>query len=85
MLRQRENKSISLKKETLNLLKIQADKKGIDLSAYIESILENKANNFELSNEYKSEMDNILNKHKKGNLKYFDKENFFKRIKLNEV
>ncbi len=43
----------------------------------MEYILKEKANTFELTDEYKAMMDDTLDKHQKGQLKYVSKEEFF--------
>jgi len=64
----------------LVLLQIQAEKEGRKLKNYMEHILREKANDFELTDEYKVMMDEMLDKHEKGELNYISKEAFFKRI-----
>lgn len=81
MLKNKKRKEITLEAETLTLLQIQARKEGRNLKNYMEHILREKANDFELSDEYKIMMDEILESHEKGKLKYINKEEFFERIK----
>jgi len=76
-----EKKEISLEKETVALLKIQAEKNGQKIINYMEKVLKEKANEFELTVNYKSMMDNLLEKHNNGELDYISKEDFFKQIK----
>jgi len=76
-----EKKEISLEKETVALLKIQAEKNGQKIINYMEKVLKEKANEFELTVNYKSMMDNLLEKHNNGELNYISKEDFFKQIK----
>ena len=47
----------------------------------MERVLKEKANEFELTDDYKIMMDNLLDKHDKGQLEYTSKEDFFKKIK----
>ncbi len=72
-------KEVSLDKETLLLLQIQAEKQGRKLKNYLEHILKEKAHEFELSDEYKMMMDELLDKHEKGEINYISKEEFFSR------
>lgn len=67
---QKIRKEISLDNETLALLKIQAEKEGRKLKNYMEHVLKEKANEFELTDEYKAMMDDLLEKHEKGQLNY---------------
>lgn len=76
MLETKSRKEISLDAQTISLLQIQADKQGRKLKNYMEHILKEQANSFELSDEYKSMMDEMLNKHENGQLKYFSEEQF---------
>lgn len=76
-----EKSEIALNKETLTLLKIQAEKVGENLINYMEKVLKEKANEFELSDDYKLMMDDLLEKHNKGELNYISEEAFFKRVK----
>lgn len=71
-------KEVSLDNQTLALLQIQAEKEGRKLKNYLEHILKQKANEFELSNEYKALMDERLNMHEKDKVKYTS----WKRLKI---
>ncbi len=74
-------KEITLEEKTLASLKIQAEKEGEKTINYMERVLKEKANEFELTDDYKIMMDNLLDKHDKGQLEYTSKEDFFKKIK----
>jgi hypothetical protein len=63
-------KEVSLDNQTLSLLQIQAEKQGRKLKNYLEFILKQKADEFELTDEYKDYMDKMLAKHEKGEIKY---------------
>jgi len=80
MLQNRKRKEVTLDNETLTLLQIQAEKEGRKLKNYMEHVLREKANDFQLTDEYKVMMDEMLDKHEKGELNYISKETFFKRI-----
>ncbi|MBN4047043.1 hypothetical protein JYU05_00695 [bacterium AH-315-P13] len=80
MIQDRKRKEVTLDNETLTLLQIQAEKEGRKLKNYMEHVLREKANDFELTDEYKVMMDEMLDKHEKGKLNYISKEEFFKRI-----
>jgi len=79
MLKDKKRKEITLDSDTIALLKIQAEKEGRKLKNYMEHILKDKANSFELSEDYKAMMDDILDKHYKGELKYISEDEFRKR------
>ncbi|WP_339884005.1 hypothetical protein [Polaribacter vadi] len=74
-------KEIILEEKTLASLKIQAEKEGEKIINYMERVLKEKANEFELTDDYKIMMDNLLDKHDKGQLEYISKEDFFKKMK----
>ena len=71
---EKTRKEISLDSKTLALLQIQAEKEGRKLKNYMEQILKEKANEFELSDEYKTTMDAMLLRHEKGEINYTDWE-----------
>ncbi|WP_128330712.1 hypothetical protein [Apibacter sp. HY039] len=73
-------KEVSLDNQTLALLQIQAEKEGRKLKNYLEHILKQKANEFELSDEYKTLMDEILAKHEKGEVNYTSWDSFKKSL-----
>ncbi|OEK09827.1 hypothetical protein A8C32_09965 [Flavivirga aquatica] len=81
MIQKRKRKEISLDNDTLALLQIQAEKEGRKLKNYMEHILREKANSFELTDEYKAMMDDMLDKHKKGQLNYTPWENVKKQLR----
>ena len=70
MIKSKNRKEISLDNETLAMLQIQAEKQGRKLKNYMEQILKEQANSFELTEEYKAMMDEMLKKHEKGELKF---------------
>ncbi len=76
MLKNKTRKEVSLDTQTLALLQFQAEKEGRNLKNYMEHILREKANNMELKEEYKTMMDDVLDKHKKGELNYISEEEF---------
>ena len=80
MLQNRKRKEISLDSDTLALLQIQADIDGRKLKNYMEHILREKANSFELTDEYKAMMDEMLDKHEKGELNYTPWEEVKKQL-----
>ncbi|PQL91673.1 hypothetical protein [Apibacter adventoris] len=73
-------KEVSLDNQTLALLQIQAEKEGRKLKNYLEDILKQKANEFELSDEYKTLMDERLDKHEKGEINYTSWDQFKKSL-----
>jgi 3-isopropylmalate dehydratase small subunit len=72
----KNKREVSLDSQTLAILKIQADREGRKLKNYMEHILQEKANNFELTDEYKAMMDEMLEKHYSGKLNYTSWEDF---------
>lgn len=62
MLQEKKRKEISLDSETIALLQKQADREGRKLKNYMEYILKEKANSFEVSENYKIHMDAMLEK-----------------------
>lgn len=51
----------------------------------MEQILKEKANDFELTDEYKALMDDMLEKHYAGKLNYISEEEFRKLTARNEI
>jgi hypothetical protein len=70
MLHSKNRKEITLDNQTLSILQIQAEKQGRKLKNFMEQVLKEQANSFELTDEYKAMMDAMLVKHEKGELKY---------------
>ena len=79
MIQDKKRKEVSLDNDTLALLQIQAEKEGRKLKNYMEHILKEKANNLELTDNYKAMMDNMLSKHEKEELNYISENEFRKR------
>jgi hypothetical protein len=80
MLKNKKRKEVLLDEETISILEFQAERQGRKLKNYMEFILKEKAEDFELTDEYKLMMDEILKKHKKSQLNYISKEVFFDKI-----
>lgn len=76
MLKTKNRKEITLDNQTMAILQIQADREGRKLKNYMEQILKEKANEFELTEEYKTLMDDMLDKHQNGKLNYTSWETF---------
>ncbi|MBS1572285.1 MAG: hypothetical protein JST62_07835 [Bacteroidetes bacterium] len=76
MITTKNRKEISLDSQTLAILQIQADREGRKLKNYMEQILKEKANDFELTDEYKTLMDEMLEKQSKGIVHYTSWEDF---------
>ena len=70
MLKNKKRKEVNLDGQTIAILEIQAKREGRKLKNYMEHVLREKANDFELTEEYKVMMDEMLNKHKRGELNY---------------
>ena len=76
MITTKNRKEVSLDAQTLAILQIQADRDGRKLKNYMEQILKEKANEFELTEEYKALMDDMLEKHNKGKVSYTSWDDF---------
>lgn len=76
MLKTKNRKEVTLDNQTMAILQIQADREGRKLKNYMEQILKEKANEFELTEEYKTLMDDMLDKHQNGKLNYTSWETF---------
>ena len=76
MITTKNRKEVSLDAQTLAILQIQADRDGRKLKNYMEQILKEKANEFELTEEYKALMDEMLEKHNKGKVSYTSWDDF---------
>ncbi len=78
MIQTKSRKEITLDAQTLSILQIQAEIQGRKLKNYMEQVLKEQANNFELTEEYKQMMDSKLEKHSNGQLNYFSEDEFRK-------
>ena len=76
MITTKNRKEVSLDAQTLAILQIQADRDGRKLKNYMERILKEKANEFELTEEYKALMDEMLDKHNEGKVAYTSWDDF---------
>ena len=76
MITAKNRKEVSLDAQTLAILQIQADRDGRKLKNYMEQILKEKANEFELTEEYKALMDEMLDKHNEGKVAYTSWDDF---------
>ena len=76
MITTKNRKEVSLDAQTLAILQIQADRDGRKLKNYMEQILKEKANEFELTEEYKALMDDMLEKHNEGKVAYTSWDDF---------
>ena len=78
MIPTKNRKEISLDDQTIAILQIQAEKEGRKLKNYLEYILKEKANDFELTSEYKLMIDAKLEKHYSGESNYISEDDFRK-------
>jgi 3-isopropylmalate dehydratase small subunit len=76
MIKTKNRKEVTLDNQTMAILQIQANREGRKLKNYMEQILKEKANEFELTEEYKTLMDDMLDKHQNGKLNYTSWETF---------
>ncbi|HLW42401.1 MAG TPA: hypothetical protein VKY82_08550 [Flavobacterium sp.] len=76
-------KQVSLDSQTIESLKNQAERTGKNLKEYMEFILREQAHEFEITDEYKAMMDEILDQHERGEINYIPwdkaKKQIFKR------
>lgn len=79
MIQTKKRKEVSLDSQTLTILQIKAEKEGRNLKNYMEQILKERANTFEISDEYKKMMDNLIENHKNGTLKTIPEADIDKR------
>lgn len=80
MLKKKKRKEVVLDGQTIAILEIQAEREGRKLKNYMEHVLRKKANDFELTDEYKVMMDEMLEKHKRGELNYTSWEEVKKQL-----
>lgn len=72
MISNKKRKEISLDQETIELLELQAKSEGRKLKNYMEYILREKANDFQLTEDYKKMMDLTLDNFDKGTINFTD-------------
>jgi|GEM_PF-710365 hypothetical protein len=70
MLKEKKRKEVTLDVDTLDLLSKQAELEGRKLKNYMEHILKQKAQDFELSDDYKVMIDEMLDRDAKGELNF---------------
>jgi hypothetical protein len=78
--KEKNRKEVTLDNQTIALLNIMAEKEGRKLKNFMEQVLKEKAQTFELSDVYKKEMDALLVKHRAGQTHYISEEEFFAKI-----
>lgn len=81
----KKRKEVSLDQETIILLQNQAHQAGRSLKNYMEHILVKKANDFELSDAYKAEIDKHFEDEDKGLNTYISKDVFKERTRRKVV
>ena len=74
-------KEISLDQEIINRLKEKAQKDGRNLKNYMEKVLIDDANDFEITPEYEEMMNELLEKRARGELKFISEDEFKSRIR----
>jgi len=75
-----KRKEVVLDEEIIEILEFQAKSVGRNLKNYMEFILSEKAHNFQITEDYKTLMDTILDSHTKGKNHYISKEDFFREV-----
>tara|TARA_R110001606_G_scaffold144418_1_gene283808 strand:- start:279 stop:536 length:258 start_codon:yes stop_codon:yes gene_type:complete len=72
MIQNKKRKEVALDANIIELLELQAKREGRKLKNYMEHILNEKANEFQLTDDYKKLMDKTLDEFDKGNIKFKD-------------
>ena len=70
MIQQKKRKEVALDANIIELLELQAKREGRKLKNYMEHILNEKANDFQITDAYKKMMDKTLDDYDKGNIKF---------------
>lgn len=70
MAQNKKRKEVTLDANTIELLELQAKREGRKLKNYMEFILSEKANDFQLTDAYKEMMDKTLYDFDKGNINF---------------
>jgi 3-isopropylmalate dehydratase small subunit len=79
MIKAKKRKEVLLDEETIAILEFQAERQGRKLKNYMEFILKEKADDFELTDEHKAMIDEMLAKEERGELNFISEEEFRKR------
>ena len=85
MIQNKKRKEVALDIKTIELLELQAKREGRKLKNYMEYILSEKANDFQLTEDYKKMMDKTLDDFEKGNLNFTDWETVKNKMKKNVI
>ncbi len=80
MIKTKKRKEVLLDEETIAILEFQAERQGRKLKNYMEFILKEKADDYELTDEYKTMMDEMLVKEERGELNFISEEEFKRRL-----
>ena len=70
MAQNKKRKEVTLDANTIELLELQAKREGRKLKNYMEYVLSEKANDFQLTDAYKEMMDKTLDDFDKGNINF---------------
>ena len=81
MVKDKIKQEVLLDKETIRILSGQAEESGKELSTYLEDVLREQAENRELSDEYKTMMDEMIRKHDAGELNFTPWSEFKKELR----
>ena len=85
MIQNKKRKEVALDLKTIELLELQAKREGRNLKNYMEYILSEKANDFQLTEGYKKMMDKNLYDFENGNLNFTDWETVKNEMKKNVI
>lgn len=73
-------KEVSLDSQVIEKLKSKAQREGRNLKNYMEKILMDEANNFEISETQKNKLDQLLAKYESGKMVFLTEEEFKSKI-----
>ena len=85
MIQNKKRKEVALDANIIELLELQAKREGRKLKNYMEFILSEKANDFQLTDNYKNMMDNTLEEFEKGNIKFKDWDAVKNKMNKNDI
>ncbi|WP_036841346.1 hypothetical protein [Polaribacter sp. Hel_I_88] len=85
MIQNKKRKEVTLDANIIELLELQAKREGRKLKNFMEYVLCEKANDFQLTEDYKKMMDKTLDDFDKGNIKFKDWDAVKKEMYKNDV
>lgn len=85
MVQNKKRKEVALDANIIELLELQAKREGRKLKNYMEYILSEKANDFQLTDDYKKMMDKTLDDFDKGNIKFKSWDSVKSKMNTNDI